>query len=175
MTAEHSPPVLSTLLGIYLNDHLAAESAVLDRARRARATNRRNNVGADLGRLLPQLEEDRRTIEAVLRRLGFSPSAPKIALARAGERLGRLKPNGSFLRPSPLGRVLDLEVLLLAVEGKRSLWAALRDLAAETDRLAGFDFEALIVRAEAQRRVLREQHANAVARAFFRPAGVVQG
>jgi hypothetical protein len=167
--SEHARPSLSPLLAIYLNDHLAGEAGVLDRARRARSRNRENNVGTDLGRLIPELEEDRRTIEDVIRRLGFRPSGPKVALGRAGEKIGRLKLNGRVLSYSPLSRILDLEILLLATEGKRSLWGALRDIAAETEALAGFDFDALIKRAERQREVLRRQHSYAVARAFFRP------
>lgn len=166
---QHAKPSLSPLLGIYLNDHLAGEAGVLDRARRTRWRNRQNNIGTDLARLVPELEEDRRTIEHILRRLGFRTSRPKVALGRAAEKIGRLKFNGRVLTYSPLSRILDLEILLLSVEGKRSLWAALRDVAAETDALAGFDFDALLKRAEEQRDVLRAHHANAVARAFFRP------
>jgi hypothetical protein len=171
MPQEQATPTLSPLIGIYLNDHLAGAAAVLDRVRLARSRNRGNNIGRLLERLLPELEEDRQTLERVLRRLGHSVSRVKVPMGRAAERIGRLKLNGRLLGYSPLSRVLDLEILLLGIEGKRSLWAAMREVAAETDRLAGFDFDDLLKRAEQQRDSLREHHAQVVARAFFRPGG----
>jgi hypothetical protein len=49
----------------------------------------------------------------------------KAVLAMAAERVGRLKPNGRLLRPSPLSALLEVEILRGAVMGKLSGWQTL--------------------------------------------------
>ena len=56
-------------------------------------------------------------------------------------------------------RVVELEGLRLGVEGKACLWRMLRELA--DPRLAAFDFDALIVRAERQRDQLEQRRIEA--------------
>ena len=60
--------------------------------------------------------------------LGIGRSKVKPILGQVGERLGRLKPNGQLRGYSPLGRVIDLEVLILGITGKRRLWMLLDEL-----------------------------------------------
>jgi hypothetical protein len=152
-------------LPIYLRDHLAAASAAIARCRSARDGNAGNELGAFLERLVREIQEDREALLGVLARLGIAPSRVKAAVARAAERVGRLKPNGQLTGYSPLGRLLDLEVLALGLHGKQALWLALREL--DDPRLSGLDFTALAERAQRQRDEL-EEHRRAVARIALR-------
>lgn len=149
---------------IYLRDHLAAAHGAIARCRAAGERDRGSELGAFLERLCREIEEDREVLRSVLARLGAEPSRAKIAVAVAAERLGRLKLNGRIVKPSPLGRVYDLEVLTMGVDGKRALWRALGELA--DPRLDGLDFDALAQRAQRHHDEL-EEHRRAAARVAF--------
>lgn len=139
------------LLSIYLNDHLAAATGARELVRRARGSTE-GELEAFLGRLEAEIGEDRDTLIEVMSRVGAGRDPLKIVAGIAGERLGRLKLNGSLISPSPLSRLTELEVLALGVEGKRGLWMLLGELADR--RLSRFDFEALARRAQRQHRQL---------------------
>jgi hypothetical protein len=135
-------------LGIYLNDHLAAATAGVELARRARGANVDTEFGPPLATLCGEIEEDRATLESIMEDLGLKRSRFKPALGWIGEKLGRLKPNGHLRDYSPLSRVVDLEVLVLGITGKLRLWTLLAELG--TDETSA-DLPALIARAERQR------------------------
>jgi len=78
-------------------------------------------------------------LEALMQRLGIPLSRMKRPLALVAERVGRLKPNGQLRGYSPLSRFLELESLALGLDGKKLLWANLRDVAQVRDRLVGVD------------------------------------
>ena len=142
------------LLGIYLNDQLALGVAGRELARRAASENTGSELGAFLERLAREVTEDVDTLEAVMQRLEIPLSRMKRPLALVAERVGRLKPNGQLRGYSPLSRFLELESLALGLDGKKLLWANLRDVAQVADRLVGVDFDALIERAARQREEL---------------------
>ena len=148
------------LLAIYLQDHFAAAAAARSRCRAARDSNRGTATGEFLAGLLREVDEDAETLRRVLARVGVEPSKPKLAAGLVVERLGRLKLNGQLTGYSPLSRLVELEALLLGVEGKRRLWLALGEL--DDARLAELDFGALAQRAEAQREGLEEHRLAAV-------------
>src|SRR3954447_17927225 len=145
--------VASDLLAIYLNDHLAGSTGGLELARRALGANRGTEFEAPLERLATERAEDRDALLDVMDRLGVGRDALKVIAGWAAEKAGRLKLNGSLTGYSPLSRVLELELLGLGVEGKRAMWRALRELAAEDARLEGVDLPGLARRAERQRRL----------------------
>jgi hypothetical protein len=140
---------VTTLLATYLNDHLAGSTVGVELARRARGSNEGTALGDFLARLAAEIEEDRDSLEEVMRAVGAGRDRIKVAGAWAGEKVGRLKLNGRLLGYSPLSRLVELEGLRLGVEGKACLWRMLRELA--DPRLAQFDFDALLARAERQR------------------------
>jgi hypothetical protein len=150
---------VSNLLAIYLNDHLAGSTVGVELARRARGSNEGTPLGDFLTTLAAEIDEDRDTLQEVMKAVGAGRDRLKVTGAWAGEKLGRLKLNGSLLGYSPLSRVVELEGLRLGVEGKLSLWRMLRELA--DPRLAAFDFDALIARAERQRDDLERQRLEA--------------
>ena len=137
------------MIAIYLNDHLAGSTVGLELVRRARGENEGTELGAFLARLEIEIANDREVLRRVMRAVGAGEDRLKVAAAWAGEKLGRLKLNGSLFSYSPLSRLVELEGLSLGVEGKAELWRMLDDLA--DPRLTDFDFAELTARAERQR------------------------
>jgi len=148
-----------SLLATYLNDHLAGSTVGVELARRARGSNEGSPLGDFLAELAIEIDEDREALKEVMAAVGAGQDRIKVAGAWAGEKVGRLKPNGRLLGYSPLSRVVELEGLRLGVEGKACLWRMLRELG--DPRLDGFDFDALIARAERQRDGLEQRRLKA--------------
>lgn len=137
------------LLATYLNDHMAGSVTGAELAKRATNQNEGTELGVLLGRLTREIEADGEVLESVMDAVGADRDKIKSALAWAGEKAGRLKPNGQIIGYSNLSRLIELEGLSLGIEGKARLWAALAEL--RDPRLAAFDFVALEKRAERQR------------------------
>ncbi|MDT7571835.1 MAG: hypothetical protein QOE05_2009 [Actinomycetota bacterium] len=144
-----------TLLGIYLNDHLAGATAGLELFRRA-AGSQTGPTGDALKRLTAEVEEDRETLLSIMRALGFPVRQYKVVAAWAAEKAGRLKLNGRLLSRSPLSDVIELEGLHLGVLGKAAGWRLLRTLADAEPRLDTTQLDGLIARAERQAAELDE-------------------
>ena len=161
-------------LAIYLNDHLAGAALGVELARRLRSENRGEpEFGEPLARICAEIEEDRETLVRLMERLGVSRKPYKPALARIGERLGRLKLNGQLRGYSPLSRVLELEVLAAGIGGKIQLWNALEQSYGES--LDGFDFHALAERADRQGQQVEDLHLAAAQRALPSQTSSTQG
>lgn len=154
------------LLEIYLADHAAAATAGLELARRVARSNASSPFGEALQRLADEIEHDRRTLKRVVAELGFRESRAKEALAWAGERAARLKPNGQLTGYSPLSRVLELEALSVGIAGKLALWQSLQTLPHVRERLPDVDLEELAARAQRQRDEVEKQRRQAVSNAF---------
>ncbi len=156
---------MGSRLSIYLNDHLAGATAGLELARRLRGSNEGNpEFGPAVAEICAEIEADRETLIAIMERLGVGRGRLKPALAVAGERLGRLKPNGQLRGYSPLSRLDEIELLQIGVAGKRRLWRALEHTHAA--ELASFDLGALAERATAQLDRLEALHVKAAALAL---------
>jgi hypothetical protein len=111
-------------LAIYLQDHHAAGLAGARMARRAAAGVALDSGKDGLRRVASEIEQDLTKLEEIMRRLGVKPDQAKDTLARVGERLGRLKPNGRLLRRSRLSDVLELETLVVGITGKQASGSA---------------------------------------------------
>lgn len=98
--------------------------------------------------------------------VGAPESTLKPVLARAAERVGRLKLNGRVTGYSPLSRLVELEGLVAGVTGKRAMWRALEPLGGEDSPLRSFDFAELEARADAQIAGLEEHRLEAARLAF---------
>ncbi|SDI07843.1 hypothetical protein SAMN05192558_101725 [Actinokineospora alba] len=158
---------METFLSIYLNDQLALGVGWRELAKRSRAANRDTPLGAALETVATGITEDVATFEVLMRRLGVRRNLVKSALVFGAERLGRLKPNGRLWRYSPLSRFEELEFLVMGIEGKKQLWATLRDLAGLAERLPDVDFDALIDRAGQQVAVIEPFRERAGREAFL--------
>ena len=158
-------------LRIYMNDQLAAGVVWREVARRSQRSNQGSELGDALARVATAIAEDVATFERIMERLGIARSPVKPRLAVAGERLGRLKLNGSVTSYSPLSRFVELDFLAMGIDGKMLLWANLRDLANLSSRLADVDFDKLIDRAQWQRDELEPFRAAAGREALGGSAG----
>ena len=142
------------LLAIYLNDHLAGATAGRELVRRARGA----NEGTELGAYLETL--------ARMGRLEITTDRLKVATGWAAEKAGRLKLNGRVTGYSPLSRLVEVEGLLVAVQGKLAGWRALRELVPHEPRLDAEELDRLAARAERQLEELRAQHHTVAAAAL---------
>lgn len=152
---------MNRFLLIYLNDQLAAGVLWREVARRSQRRNAGTELGDALTRVATGIAEDIATFEQIMKRLAIRRSLLKPALAIAAERLGRLKLNGRLLSYSPLSRFAELDFLAMGIEGKKILWANLRDFADIRSRLSDVDFDHLIERADRQRAELEPHRAQA--------------
>jgi hypothetical protein len=159
-------PDRQQLLSIYLSDHLVASSAGRDLFRRAAKSQRDTPRGRDLERLAREVDEDREAQLEMMRSLGIEPSLLRVTAGRAAERLGRLKPNGTVVRRSPLSDVVELETLRAGVEGKAASWEALLAAADADPRLPRARLEELRTRALDQAERVQALHRQAAADAF---------
>ncbi|MGN6586965.1 MAG: hypothetical protein ACTHKT_05760 [Solirubrobacterales bacterium] len=161
-------------LAIYLNDHLAGATLGVELARRLRSSNQGDSeFGQPLARVCSEIEADRETLERLMEHLKISQDPVKPVLAKAAERLGRLKLNGRLRSYSPLSRVLELEVLSGLVGAKMQLWNALEQSFGES--LDGFDFHRLAARADSQGQRLEDLHLAAAQRTLPAATSNIQG
>jgi hypothetical protein len=152
------PAMARRLLGIYLNDHLAGATVAVELARRTARANDGTPLGSFLrDSLLPEIVDDRATLERLMQMLAVKTSRAKVLAAWTAEKVGRLKLNGELHRYSPLSRLFELDGLAAGIELKRGLWLAL----AAGPPVDGFDFEQLAQRADAQRVRLDEHRRSA--------------
>jgi hypothetical protein len=142
---------MADYLRIYMDDQLALGVLWRETARRAAGENQGTALGEALQRVADAIAEDMRTFEGLMERLGYEKSTVKPLLATAAERVGRLKPNGHLRGYSPLSRFDELDFLTMGIEGKKQLWATLRDLAGLGQRFGDVDFDGLIERAARQK------------------------
>ncbi|HYH88485.1 MAG TPA: hypothetical protein VEX67_04585 [Solirubrobacteraceae bacterium] len=138
-------------LAIYLQDHYAGSTMGLELAKRTARNNQSEaEFGAPLARVAIEIDEDRDELKRIMGRLDVDEARVKATLAWGMEKVGRLKPNGAFLRYSPLSRIVELEGLITGVSGKLSLWRSLIELAPNDARLDEDSLTRLAERAEDQ-------------------------
>jgi hypothetical protein len=153
-----------TLLGIYLNDHLAGATGGVDLARRL-ADVENEWSGGTLGRLADEIAEDRATLIAIMAALDIPVRQYKVWAGWLAEKAGRLKLNGHLLTRSPLSRLVELEALRLGVEGKAAGWRTLHVRASVDRRLVSGQLDGLIERAERQSETLEHLRVRAAVEA----------
>jgi Rad3-related DNA helicase len=159
-----------TLLGIYLNDHLAGAVVGSALARRLAASESASEGAAVLQRLADEIASDRDVLADMVRALDVPIRRYKTWAAWLAERVGRLKLNGRLLERSPLSRVLELEAMRLGVEGKAAGWRTLRSLADADSRLDADRLDELNVRARRQVDELERLRVAAAVEVFGGPA-----
>ena len=155
-----SPP--SKYLATYLNDHLGGATAGSELVRRAARENEGTELGTFLSDLAAQIEADRQALEAIMGELGVKPDRLKVAAGWAAEKVGRLKPNAQLRGYSPLSPLVELEGLLVGIQGKLGMWRALTEVA-DAVGLDRARLQELAARAETQQTDV-ERHRIDVAR-----------
>ena len=155
-------------LQIYLQDHWAGSTAGLELAKRTAKSNRGHpEFGGPLQRVASEIDEDRESLRGILQRLRVEPDRIKTTLFWAGEKAGRLKPNGQLRGYSPLSRVAEIEGLISGVGAKLSLWRVLLDIQSSDPRLEEAQLTELADRAEDQLSRLYALRGDAARRAFM--------
>jgi hypothetical protein len=145
-----------SLLGIYLNDHLAGATAGAELFRRAAGAHASTDAAPVLDRLVQEIEEDRQALLDIMKSLDIPVAQYKVAGAWVAEKIGRAKPNGRLTSRSPLSSVIELEGMRLGVIGKGSGWKLLQTLAGSEPRLDKARLAQLIERADRQAEELEE-------------------
>lgn len=156
------------LLGIYLNDHLGGATSGLELFRRAAAAQRGTAAAADLERLTADVAQDRESLRQLMVRLGVPQQRLKVVGGWVMEKAARLKANGRLLRRSPLSSLIELEALLLGVQGKGAGFTALREVAHRYPPLDVAELDRLVQRAAHQAEVLERLHLQAAAEVLSR-------
>ena len=152
-------------LAIYLRNHEAAAQAGRDLFRRTAANQRDRPYAGELAQLATEIEQDLESLRAIMRAVRVSPDLVQGLALRVGERVGRLKPNGSLLGRAPLSDLIEVEGMLDAVRAKAAGWLALAQVP-EPDWGEAADTQALYERALDQAERLQEIHRIAAARLF---------
>ncbi len=140
---DSSRPGGHDLLRIYLADHHAGSVGGVALAERL--ARRDGEIGSTVSAVLDHIQEDKRALLRLLSRVGGTRHRAKELAAALAVRLGRLKFNGRLIGQSPLTPVLELEAMVLAVEGRSRLWLTLTQLA--KDSYPDWDIDDLRLRA----------------------------
>jgi hypothetical protein len=155
-----------TLLGIYLNDHLAGATAGVDLARRLARTEAEWAGNGKLERLAEEIEHDRAELLAMMAAIGEPVRRIEVRAGWVLEKLARVKLNGRMVARSPLSRVVELEAMRLAVEGKVAGWRTLRTRATVDSRLDAAKLDELVASGRSQITRLERLRVRAAAELF---------
>lgn len=124
-------------IAAYLQTHLAGSRAGVDLFERSAKHQFNPEIGTALADIRREVLAERDTMQQIMAALGVEENLVRSTLARVGERVSRLKPNGSLLHRTSLTDLVELEALRIAVSGKQAGWEALlaiEDLVPELDR-----------------------------------------
>ncbi|MQY28818.1 hypothetical protein [Nocardia aurantia] len=157
---------MSTPLAIYLSDHYTGATAGVELARRLAKNHRDQRAGAPLRELAAEVADDRVALRRLMAQLDVRPARYRRIGGWIGEKAARLKLNGRLIRRAPLSSVIELEAMLLAVEGKAAGWRLLHDLADRIDGLAPDTLDRLEQRAVRQAETLERLRREAAADVF---------
>lgn len=154
------------LFGIYLNDHLAVATGVVELAHRTAGPNQGSDIGDVLARLEAEVGEDRTALLRMMAALDVPLRRYKVYAACAAEKAGRLKLNGHLWGRSPLSIVVELEALRLGVEAKAAGWRTLCEIAEHDGRLNAAHLGELLARARHQADVLEKLRVRKASEVF---------
>ncbi|MFC5801968.1 hypothetical protein [Streptomyces formicae] len=157
-------------LGIYLNDHLAGATAGVELSRRIAREHRASACARETQGLADEIDQDRRSLRALMDSLDVKPRHYKICGGWVAEKAARFKPNGRIHRRAGLSDLVEFETLRLGIQGKQQMWQALVPVAAETDRVDAPALERLIDRARSQMATVDALH-DAAARTSLSRSG----
>ncbi|MGC5583583.1 hypothetical protein [Ornithinimicrobium sp. W1665] len=128
LTAEQAG-LDTSVLELYINDHLAGASGGRDRAHRMVEDHADLPITADLAEFARELDEEWERVDRLIKELGLDTLRYRQLAASLGEKLGRLKLNRRLTRRSPMTPLLETELMRGAVNAKRGLWQVMEELA----------------------------------------------
>ena len=154
------------LLGIYVNDHLAAATGGIELVSRMLSRHRGTPLEQKLEGLLDELREERGVLASSMQALELPVRQYKLVASWVGEKLARLKLNGHVLTRSPLSDLIEFEFIATAVLAKRCGFETLRVIAAADQRLDAERIDAMIAQADKQHDWLADARREMAARVF---------
>lgn len=149
----------------YLRTHLAGSTAGVDLFDRA-ARSHPEPAASVIRRIHGELVDERVALRAMMDRVGAEENPLFNTLARIGERIGRLKPNGDLLHRTAMTDLTELEAMLIALAGKLAGWESLITVADDEPGLDRTELEGWAQQARDQRVAVRELHDAAAKRAL---------
>jgi hypothetical protein len=159
------------LLGVYVNDHLAAATGGIELVCRMLGVHRGSAWQGPLEQLLGELREEKSSLLAVMRALGIPVRQYKQLGVWLAEKVTRVKLNGRLVSRSPLSDLVEFEFLASGVRAKRSGFETLRIVAEVDDRIDKDEFDRLIDQAHRQYEWLTDARRDVAAAVFGgRPA-----
>jgi hypothetical protein len=153
-------------IDVYLNDHLAGAMLGSDLAEQIRQRHEGSPLGELMGSIAPEIEADRQQLVDLMERMDVSRNPIKQATGWLAEKTARLKFSGIGSGEPDQSAFMALETLMLGVEGKASLWRALKEIRSQYPALTSTDLEHLLMRAERQRDALEHERLAAGTRAL---------
>lgn len=153
-------------MDVYLNDHLAGAMFGSDLAEHIADQNEGTPLGEVMASLAPKIEADRQTLIDLMEKIGTSKNPVKQATTWVAEKTSRPKFSGFTSGEPELGNFMALETLTLGVEGKASLWRALKEIESNYEALDAQELDKLIEGAEAQHDTLEQERLSAAKVAF---------
>jgi hypothetical protein len=151
---------------LYLNDHLAGATLGRDLAEQIRQQHDGTPLGDVMGPIAMQIDEDREVVLELMDKLQTSPNPVKQATGWVAEKASRVKFSGALAGHREFGEFMALESLALGVQGKASLWRALKEVADQYPPLQSTNLDDLIGRAEAQYATIERERLAAGRRAL---------
>jgi hypothetical protein len=158
MSAEHLPS--------YLNDHLAGAVGALELVDHLISAHAHTPLAQFLTQLRGEIEEDKITLEGLLHQLGATESRTRQAAAWLAEKFAEIKLRLTAQVDSDFARLEAFEALSLGIEGKRSLWLALAEIADAVPAVRALDLPRLERRAREQRAGVEARRLDAARAAF---------
>jgi len=131
-------------LTTYLNDHLAGSVLALELLDHMISLQQGKPPEQVLTKIHSEIEEDQKTLQALLEGVGGTESRLRQAAAWLTEKLGRAKLSLDDSGTGELQMLEALEALALGIQGKGALWRA---LAAASVRATHLDYASLEQRA----------------------------
>lgn len=153
-------------MDVYLNDHLGGATLGADLAAQIAELAQDTPLAGVMDALHAEIEEDRQTLAGLMESLGVTRNPVKQATGWLAEKASRVKFSGLSSGERDHGLFMALESMALGVQGKGSLWRALREVRADHPPLAEADLDALIARADAQYATLERERLAMAARAL---------
>lgn len=158
-------------MDVYLQDHLGGATLGAALAEQIGEYAEGMALAGVMATMYVEIEEDRRTLLDLMERLGAGQRPVKQATGWLAEKASRVKFSGLSSGDRDHGLFMALESLALGVQGKRSLWVALREVRADHPPLADIDLDGLIARAEHQYATLEPERVAVGRRSLSADAG----
>jgi hypothetical protein len=153
-------------MDVYLNDHLAGAMLGSDLAEQLQEENEGTPLGDLMATIAAQIEEDREALIDLMERMGTSKNPVKQATTWLAEKASRPKFSGLTSGEPEVGTFMALESLTLGVEGKASLWKALKAVTDRYEPLQATNLDELSERAKTQHDALEGERVAAATRAL---------